>query len=58
MTRLVEVIAKALVEDPDAVQVTETEKDGQTVIELRVADKDMSCGEWTAGSFEDRRRGK
>ena len=41
MTRLVEVIAKALVEDPDAVQVTETEKDGQTVIELRVADKDM-----------------
>ncbi|MBL8701818.1 MAG: hypothetical protein JNK67_25775 [Alphaproteobacteria bacterium] len=24
----------------------------------RVADKDMSCGEWTAGSFEDWRRGK
>ncbi len=41
MTQLVEVIAKALVDDPDAVEVTEVDRDGQKVLELHVADKDM-----------------
>ncbi len=41
MKELVEVIAKALVENPDEVTVTER-KDGDTlVIELRVAPSDM-----------------
>ena len=35
MKELVEVIARALVENPDEVVVTETEKDGETVIELK-----------------------
>jgi len=34
-------IAKNLVDDPDAVTVTEIEKDNETVLELRVADSDM-----------------
>ena len=42
MKELVEVIAKALVDSPDDVLVTErTEDDGTIVIELRVADDDM-----------------
>ena len=41
MKELVEVIARALVENPDEVTVTETEKDGETVIELKVAPSDM-----------------
>ena len=42
MKELVEVIAKALVDSPDEVFVTErTEDDGTIVIELRVADDDM-----------------
>ena len=41
MKELVEVIARALVENPDEVVVTETEKDGETVIELKVAPSDM-----------------
>lgn len=41
MTRLVEVIAKALVDEPDQVSVTQVERDGEIVLELRVADKDM-----------------
>ena len=42
MLSLVETIAKALVRDPDAVRVSELgEKDGATVIELRVAPEDM-----------------
>ena len=38
---LVEVIAKALVENPDEVVVTESVKDDETVIELSVAPADM-----------------
>jgi uncharacterized protein len=41
MKELVEVIAKALVEEPDKVRVTEREDAGTTVIELQVADDDM-----------------
>ncbi|MCI6887410.1 MAG: KH domain-containing protein [Lachnospiraceae bacterium] len=41
MKELVEVIAKALVDNPDEVVVTETEKDGETLIELKVASSDM-----------------
>lgn len=41
MRELVEVIAKALVDNPDEVVVTETEKDGETLIELKVASSDM-----------------
>ena len=41
MNDLVEVIAKALVENPDEVVVTESVKDDETVIELSVAPADM-----------------
>lgn len=41
MRELVEVIAKALVENPDEVVVTETEKEDEIVIELHVAASDM-----------------
>ena len=41
MKELVEVSAKALVENPDEVVVTETEKERVIVIELRVAPSDM-----------------
>ena len=41
MKELVEVIAKALVENPDEVVVTESVKDAETVIELSVAPADM-----------------
>ncbi len=41
MTKLVEIIAKSLVDDPDAVQVTETQSGATTVIQLKVADDDM-----------------
>ena len=41
MKELVEVIAKALVDNPDEVVVTETEKEESTVIELKVAPSDM-----------------
>ena len=41
MKELVEVIARALVENPDEVVVIETEKDGETLIELKVAPSDM-----------------
>ena len=41
MKELVEVIAKALVENPDEVVVTESVKDYETVIELSVAPADM-----------------
>ena len=40
MKELVEVIAKALVENPDEVVVTESVKDDETVIELSVAPAD------------------
>ena len=38
MKKLVEVIAKSLVDHPDEVVVTETEKENATIIELHVAD--------------------
>ncbi len=41
MKELVEIMAKALVEHPEDVVVTETEKEGETVIELKVAPSDM-----------------
>jgi len=41
MKELVEVIARALVDDPDAVMVTETEAEGETLIELKVGSSDM-----------------
>lgn len=41
MKKLVEVIAKALVDNPDAVEVNEVEKDQTIVLELKVADADM-----------------
>ena len=41
MKELVEVIAKALVENPDEVVVTDSVKDDETVIELSVAPADM-----------------
>ena len=41
MRELVEVIAKALVDNPEEVAVTETENEMSIVIELRVAQADM-----------------
>ncbi|MBR5509250.1 MAG: KH domain-containing protein [Lachnospiraceae bacterium] len=41
MKELVEVIAKSLVDHPDEVVVTETEKDNATIVELRVSPTDM-----------------
>ena len=41
MTKLVEAIAKSLVDNPEEVVVTETEEQQGTVIHLRVAPEDM-----------------
>lgn len=41
MKELVEVIAKALVDNPDEVVVSETEKDKVIVVDLKVAPSDM-----------------
>ncbi|MGN0414184.1 MAG: KH domain-containing protein [Agathobacter sp.] len=41
MKELVEVIAKALVDSPEEVVVTETESEKGTILELRVAQSDM-----------------
>ena len=41
MKELVEVIAKALVDNPDEVVDTETVKDKATIIELKVAKSDI-----------------
>lgn len=41
MKKLVEVIAKALVDNPDEVAVTESVKDDEIVVELTVASSDM-----------------
>ena len=41
LKELVEVIAKALVDNPDEVSVTETENEKAIVLELRVAQSDM-----------------
>lgn len=41
MKELLAVIAKSLVDEPDAVEVSEREGERATVLELRVADADM-----------------
>ena len=41
MKELVEIIAKALVEHPDAVSVQEVEGEQSIILELKVADDDM-----------------
>lgn len=41
MEKLVETIAKALVDQPEEVRVRTVKKDDLTIIELRVADHDM-----------------
>lgn len=41
MRELVEVIAKALVDNPDQVVVTETENEKEIVLNLQVAQEDM-----------------
>lgn len=41
MKELVEVIARALVDNPDGVVVTECQEGKTTVLEVRVADGDM-----------------
>lgn len=41
MKELVEYIAKSLVDDPDAVEVTESSGSGRRVVNLRVAPADM-----------------
>ena len=41
MKELVEIIAKALVDNPDEVVVTETEKDKAIIVDLKVAASDM-----------------
>lgn len=41
MKELVEVITKALVDDPNSVVVTEREDKKTTILEVRVADSDM-----------------
>lgn len=41
MKEVLELIAKALVKDEDSVTVTEIEKEGETLLELRVAEGDM-----------------
>jgi predicted RNA-binding protein YlqC (UPF0109 family) len=41
MKELVEYIAKALVDDPDSVSVTETHRRTAVIVELRVARADM-----------------
>lgn len=41
MENLVRIIAESLVDHPDQVSVQTVEKNGITVIELRVADEDM-----------------
>ena len=41
MKELVEVIAKALVDDPDSVVVNEREDKKPTILEVHVADSDM-----------------
>ena len=41
MQELVKVLAKALVENPDAVEVEEVEEEGRTILKLHVAQEDM-----------------
>ena len=41
MKELVQFLAKSLVDNPDAVEVSETEGDAASVLELRVAKEDL-----------------
>ena len=41
MKELVEVVAKALVDNPDEVVVTEKQEENATVVEVHVAESDM-----------------
>lgn len=41
MTELLEFLVKALVEDPDAVEVEELEEDGDLIYEISVAEGDL-----------------
>ena len=41
MKELVEVLAQSLVDHPEAVTVTETEKDNEIILELKVDPEDM-----------------
>ncbi len=41
MRELVEFIARALVADPDSVRVDQLDDDGETVLEVRVAQDDL-----------------
>lgn len=41
MKNLVEILAKSLVDHPEQVVVTESEKDGEILLELKVAQEDM-----------------
>ncbi|MGC1852683.1 MAG: KH domain-containing protein [Solirubrobacterales bacterium] len=41
MTELLEFLVRALVEDPDAVEVEELEEDGDLIYEISVADEDL-----------------
>ena len=41
MKELIEVLAKSLVDHPEEVTVTETEKDNEIIFELKVAQDDM-----------------
>jgi predicted RNA-binding protein YlqC (UPF0109 family) len=41
MRELVEFLARALVDDPDAVRVDELEEDGEVILEIHVAADDL-----------------
>lgn len=41
MTELLETVVKALVENPDAVEVEEIEEDGDLIYEITVAEEDL-----------------
>jgi predicted RNA-binding protein YlqC (UPF0109 family) len=41
MKELVQYLAKSLVSNPDAVEVTETERESASVLELKVAKEDL-----------------
>ncbi len=41
MRELVEFLVRALVEEPDSVEVTELDEDGDLVLEVTVADEDL-----------------
>ena len=41
MTELLELLVRALVEDPEAVAIEELEEDGDLIYEITVADEDL-----------------